>query len=250
METLSPETTIIMACPLRNNRAGGEDFFCVFNLIVCFAKKWLDKSFEKEDNKLMKKLIALLLCLFCFAPTANLSHAETEQMVYVVNACYVYETASFDTKKLDGDQPVKLLVGQSAKLKEEEGDFWLVESGEIEGYVYKYCLTKNAPQEDVYLNFNATVERTATIYDLEMSPAFQVKKGQRVYLYQGYSKDEYTKVALLRDDGTPFYGFIATNDIVPDGINAGLITGIAVIISCLTLIFLLLFMKKKKGSKS
>ena len=207
--------------------------------------------FEKEDNETMKKLIALILCIFCFfcfAPVTNLSHADTEQMVYVINSCYVYETASFDTKKLEGDQPIMLAHGQSVKLVEENGDFWLIASDEIEGY--KFYLTKNEPREDVYLSFNATIENNAEIYDLEMSPAFQAKKGQRVYLYQGYSKGEYTAVALIREDGSVFYGFIATKDIVPDGINAGLITGIAVIISCLTLIFLLLFMKKKKGSKS
>ena len=170
----------------------------------------------------------------------------------MATSCPVYETASFDSPLMIDDYEVVLQHGNSVKFIEEEGDFskisFVFNGAEGEGYVYSYYLTFNKVEQEVYPVFNGKVKvDDAIVYSLDKTPKLTAKKGQGVYLYQGYSaKEEYVAVAIIDEDGSVFYGLMKPEHIAPSGVNAGLITGIVVIASCLTIIFLLVFMKKKK----
>lgn len=192
----------------------------------------------------------LLMCvLMMFMPV---SAADNFAWV-VASSCCIYQNESFDEVILDGDQPLTLSHGTQLEiLSDGGGDFVKVKYQDFEGYVYRYYLTFSEPLQESYPVFNGRIQNDCPIYDLDKHETeFTAKAGQQIYLYNGFnSKEEYTAVALILDNGKVYYGYVKTLHIQANGVNAALITGIMVVISCLTIIFLLLFMKKKKGSKS
>lgn len=195
----------------------------------------------------MKFLLAIIILFVGINPSVG-SEASV-----VTTTCAVYQEASFDNPLLINEKEVVLKHGNIVKFIEEVGDFSKVsfsyDGAAGEGYIYSYYLTFNKVEQVNYPVFNGKVKNdNASVYDLERNPtALTASKGQGVYLYQGYSsKEEFVAVAVIIEDGSVYYGLMKSADIAPNGVNAGLITGIVVIASCLTIIFLLLFMKKKK----
>ena len=184
---------------------------------------------------------------------SNLVYADANTVTVVADYCYVYETAAFDSPLLQDEKPVKFTHGQKLSVLEDKPslDFIKVEveGAESGGYVYRYYVTYSDVTQEIYPVFNGKiVNDNVKLYDLDKKETSLVaKKGQKVYLYNGYNgKEEFNAIAIKLDDGSLFYGYVKTADVEPYGVNAGLITGIVVIASCLTIIFLLLFMKKKK----
>lgn len=195
------------------------------------------------------KLLACLLLLFVGITPVSGDAAS------VIIPCYVYQSASFDTKLLVQDKEVGLQHGEKVTFLEEVNNFckieFIVENEKYEGYVYSYYLTFNKVDKEIRPVFNGKTTKETPIYDLNKNlTEFKASKGQGVYIYQGYSsKEEFVAVGVVLEDGSVYYGLMKTADVAPNGINGGLITGIVVIASCLTIIFLLLFMKKKKSGR-
>ncbi len=192
----------------------------------------------------------LLMCfLMLFIP---INAADNFAWV-VASSCYIYQSESFDECIMSGDQALSLSHGTQLEiLADDGGDFVKVKYEEFEGYIYRYYLAFSEPLQESYPVFNGSMVTESKIYDLNKSEtSYIAKAGQQVYIYNGFnSKDEYTAIALVLEDGKLFYGYVKTLDVQPYGINGALITGIMVVVSCLTIIFLLLFIKKKKGSKT
>lgn len=120
------------------------------------------------------------------------------------------------------------------------------------GYVYKFYVTMNENHEQIYPVFNAkVVVSDAKVYDLDKNlTEIKLGKDTELYLYQGYKrKADFTAVCFVQENGQLYYGFLMTDDLAPYGVNAGLITGIMVVVSCVTIILLLMFMKKVKKVK-
>lgn len=186
--------------------------------------------------------------------TGGVTTAETTPQVTVVsNTCYVYEDASFDSPIYDGDEKVTFTHGEKLDvLSDENGDFIKIKFSIGEqtqsGYVYRYYVTYSTLSQEQYPVFNAKViHDEAIIYKSDKTPSgHTAKAGQGIYLYKGYSSGEWNAVEIVLEDGSLYYGYMKTADISTNGISAGLITGIMLIATCLTIIFLLVFMKKKK----
>lgn len=175
------------------------------------------------------------------------------QVSVVADFCYLYSSPSFEEVVEFEGTPLKIEHADTLIVLEDDktAEFIKVkvEEKDIEGYVYRHYVTYNVLSQEVYPVFNGRVTKNdAVIYDLNRKPTqYRGKNGQQVYLYSGFTdKDEMNAVAIVLEDGSLFYGFMETKDIAPNGVNGGLITGIVVIATCLTIIFLLLFMKKKK----
>ncbi len=188
-----------------------------------------------------------------FSGVSNATYAADNAYV-MVPSCPVYQTADFSSPLLYNDEPVTLANNSEVVELVVEGDFAKITFNyldtELEGYVYKYYLSFSKSEQEMYPVFNGSVAHEgAVIYDLQETPTTHTAKaGQGIYLYKGYQHHEkYNAVAIVLEDGSLYYGLMLTSDISPNGINAGLITGIMVIASCLTIIFLLVFIKKKKG---
>ncbi len=184
---------------------------------------------------------------------SGFTSADTAKVSVVASTCYVYEDASFDSPISINGEKIVLTHGDKLEVVEDDNglDFIKVklDGRENGGYVYRYYVTYNEIGQEVYPVFNGYVlKNNSKIYDLDkQETTFTANEGHEIYLYNGYNnKEEYNAVAIVLEDGSLFYGYMLTADIAPYGVNAGLITGIVVIASCLTIIFLLLFMKKTK----
>lgn len=175
------------------------------------------------------------------------------QVSVVADFCYLYSSPSFEEVVEYEGSPLRIEhLDFLTVLEDDETTQFIkvkVEEKNIEGYVYRYYVTYSSPSQEVYPVFNGKVTKNdAVIYDLNrVDSTYRAKNGQGIYLYSGFTdKEKMNAVAIVLDDGSLYYGFMETKDIAPNGVNGGLITGIMVIVSCLTIIFLLLFMKKKK----
>lgn len=195
----------------------------------------------------------LLLCFLMMF--SNFVYAEPATVSVVANSCIVYEDASFENPILIDESPLSFPHGTILSVLNDDSslDFIKIsvdkDNNLIEGFVYRYYVTYASLEQEVYPVFNGSVlNEGAIIYDLEKNPSqFVAKQGQGIYFYEGFdSKEEFNAVAIVLEDGNLYYGYMQTRDVSPYGVNAGLITGIVVIISCLTIIFLLMFMKKTK----
>ncbi len=205
-------------------------------------------------------LFSLMLCfLFIFPMFINQGNVYGEDNVVqvVASQCFLFEEKSFDNPIKNNSQE-NLIIKHGEKLKVLEGEqesFIKVEYTEektYQGFVYARYVTYNNLSQEVYPVFNASViENDVEVYNLDGSLAeIILNKGKELYLYEGYTKKtEFTAVCFVDEDGSLFYGKIRTKQLAPYGINAGVITGIVVAISCVTIILLLIFMKKTKKQK-
>ncbi|MBQ8444715.1 MAG: hypothetical protein IJX25_05130, partial [Clostridia bacterium] len=89
------------------------------------------------------------------------------------------------------------------------------------------------------------------IYDIDMTSTGQlVKAGSRIYIYDGFDKNnKLTAVQVVLEDTSLYVGYIATADVEPDGVSKMLIVAITVIIAAVTIVLSLVFIKKKKKKK-
>ena len=170
------------------------------------------------------------------------------------SSCYLYSEASFSSEFiLQDNNPYLLKFNDEVEIVMEENDFVQVQipNTEISGYVYKYYLNTNQSQT-VYPVFNAELRNDSLLYDdLIKKTDITLKKGQRLFLYQGYDETkEYTAVQVVLENGIVFNGNILTKDIKPDGISSLLILGITIIAACVTIILSLIFIKKIKNKKN
>lgn len=210
----------------------------------------------------MKKLLWIVLAAICLVLPLGIGRdfaaaADTQYMSVVATECFLYENPSFDTKVTgQSGEPIVLKHGDRVELLsggQESEKFLYIGYGDYAGYVFKYYLTSNTSEQDVYPVFNASVAvESAQVYDLQKQDAgLTLEKGQELYLYEGYKKsEEFTAVCFVLQDSSLFYGYLKTTDLQPYGINAGVITGIVAAASCITIILLLLFMKKTKKKKA
>ncbi len=172
--------------------------------------------------------------------------------IIIASKCYVYYEKDFSKKiEIDG-KAVYLNHGDNVTILEEEGDFALIDCDNIEfegnKYVYKYYLSQNKAQ-NIYPVFNGKLRRNAMLYDNDLKEKVILKKNTRVFIYEGFKKGEYTAIQVLLDDNAPYFGYIKTENIKPDGINGLLIAGISIIVAAVTIILSLVFIKKKNNKK-
>ena len=205
-------------------------------------------------------LLSLLLCfMFLFPMFAGqeVVFAEDRYVQVVASQCFLFEDKSFDNPIKNNSQE-NLIIKHGEKLKvlqDEDQGFIKIEyinEESYQGFVYARYVTYNELTQEVYPVFNASViENDVIVYNLDESPTNKIlSKGKELYLYEGYiKKTEFTCVCFVDEDGSLFYGKIKTKQLAPYGINAGVITGIVVAVSCVTIILLLIFMKKTKKQK-
>lgn len=200
--------------------------------------------------------ILTLVSIFSLGLTnESLSFAlESGQSAKVIaSRCAVYTSADFLSDKItvtaeEEEKTYYLYHDDIVEVLSLENDFALIKSEQdIEGYVYKYYLTQNTPQV-VYPVFNGTIRKDTQIFDLDLaSSGYTAKKGQRVFIYKAFdTKEDYTSVQVVLDDGSLYNGYVLKKDVNPDGISSLLIVGISVIASAVTIILSIVFIKKRK----
>lgn len=204
--------------------------------------------------------IALCLLILSFASFTTpycISALELGQASVIASHCNLYSQANFEGEKvtiLDSEeQPVliTLKLNDAVTVNEISGDFAHVTTQKnIDGWIYKYYLSQNA-ERDLYPVFNGTITKDTVIHDIDkQSTGMLATKGTRIYLYQGFDKNQdYTAVQIALADSSLYTGYISTNDISPDGISKMLIVAITVIVAAVTIVLSLVFIRKKKKNK-
>lgn len=210
----------------------------------------------------MKKGFSLILIfivvfsLFALSTNNNFSSLALESgqtATVIASRCLVYEHPDFSSNQtmveIEGEaQPLKLTHKQEVEILDLEGDFAKIKTANnIEGYVYKYYLTQNTPQQ-VYPVFNARIRSDTILFDLDyQNSGYALTKDDRVFVYKSFSeKKEYTAVQVVLEDQSLYNGYVLTKDVAPDGISGILIAGISIIAAAVTIVLAIVFMKKKK----
>lgn len=196
----------------------------------------------------MSLLLSLLLLL-----TGAISFVPNQDYYVTASSCYLYEDASFDSAKVQvSEEDVVLTHGQIVVFQSEEGNFCLVtiKNSETTGYVYKYYLTENN-SVSYYPVYNASIREDCLVYDVNYSQTeITLKKGQRVYIYDGFdNKKEYTAVQFVLEDGTLYNGYVETSKVKPDGVNRAVIIAVPLIAAIVTIVLSIVFIQKKRKKK-
>lgn len=207
----------------------------------------------------------MLFASFSFPNYSAYAETSKVDMIITANQAYIYEEANFESEKIETLSHKSIVV---AKKENDEivvnydaynNKFVYVEYQEKTGYVYSGYITRYYESQKEYPVFNAKVNSKNTrVYKYEngkyIKTNIKLEKGHKLYLYEGYDKDEeYTKVCFVLDDNVydnslEFY-FIKTEDISPNGINPMLFVGISAFLAIIGIILALMFIKKKRPLK-
>ena len=205
-----------------------------------------DKSFCLKHNKSMKSfLLSIILML-----SPLLAGANKEVFVLADTTC-IFEEASYSSSQL-----AELEYGDQLTLLEEEitNGFYHVEFVEnemaIQGYVPADIVGEKPDEQDVIIGYNASLLQDAEVLSLtDDKPICTLKKGTRVFLYEGYDKSLDTLSIKFYHEGKVLLGKVSTDAVKPDGVNPGLIVAIMAIVAIVTIIIILFGITKKKRHK-
>lgn len=224
-----------------------------------------------------KKVVALLVLLmsaifFICAPPALKTSAETDSAHYIctANFCYLYSEPNFTSTKISDDgNPIKILHKEEITLELTDGapteyndEYGMVfykvlnynDLSLDSAYIFSDFVAKSGNEIETYPAYNASANANTKLYLLNgenlTESEIEIKKGERLYLYEGYNKDlEFTPVAYQKYNSLQ-YGYVLTTAIAPDGINPYIIYAVTIAIACIGIIMALLFMKNKKKKKA
>lgn len=228
-------------------------------------------TYSKNKKYLILLLFFLLAFFFMFSSSTLGVRAENEKVyICTANFCYIYEEPAFTSQKVmnENNKPLRiyhkdeLMLELSNELPTEYKDeygmiFYKVESFAdtqlSSAYIFSDFVAPRGTEIETYPSYNASINTNTKLYllngeEIEESE-FELVKGERVYLYEGYNKDsKFTPVAYQREN-TLQYGYVLTDTVAPDGVNPYIIYAVTIAIACIGIIMALLFMKNKKKKK-
>lgn len=208
----------------------------------------------------MKKLLIALSVLLCFLPfiaTDSFAYADNSQSTYIVtaNSAGLFESANFSSTKLKTlthktEIIIEVSNGSPVEYKTDEFVFFKATSENQTGYVYSDLVVAKNKTITSIPNFNAQTNKSCNVFlknDIEFEETeVTLDKHQRIFLYQGFDKNEkYTAISYLKNNQVE-YGYIKTEDVSPDGINPIIITCISLIVAIVGIASALILMKNKK----
>lgn len=174
-----------------------------------------------------------------------------ESVFVLSNSAYIYSAPSFSSEKL-----LQLDRGDKLTLLSDElsNSFYYVsfESAdeELTGYVFSEIVGPLADSQEVVLSCNATILNSAAILALtDDTELCKLEKGKRVFLYEGYDKEQSFQSVKFELDGKIFVGRVKIENVKPDGVNTALIVSVTAIIALVSIIIILLGITKKKRHK-
>ncbi len=194
----------------------------------------------------MKALLLSLMLLI--SPLA----ASFGEHVYVLSdSCPLYSEPTYSAEQiteLDFNEELTLLSDEITN-----GFYYVsvtIENESQQGYVPAEIVGEKAEGQETILSYNATLLNDAVIYSsIDKSEICTLKKGERVFLYEGYNqKADFLAVRFWHENKITI-GLIKTEDVKPDGVNPALIVSICAIVALVTIIFILFGVTKKKRHK-
>ena len=207
----------------------------------------------------MKKLLLLVMALFIFCvPSSSAKAEDLPASVRVITvSTRIYNSASLSDPMLNGEEEVRAVHGDTFEvlsLVVSENSFYEISYAGESAYILKaHVLDTNIDANNVKLDTNAVLRENAEVFEYANQTYSKVditlEKGTRVKLLDGIDNSlEYTRISFEIGEETLTY-YVPTTAISPDGMSAGGITAIALIITCTSLLLILFGCKGKKKKK-
>ncbi len=206
----------------------------------------------------MKKFLIPLVCfLFIFTlffPMNVCIADDSAKFEICANSANVYQNCSFSSTvvaTLKNKTEISLETdAQTPKVYESDGFcFYKITTPSLEGFVLsEFVALKDEPLSNIP-TFNAKTSRDCIILE-KTENGFEktnisLQKGTKVFLYEGYEEDSVVAISYVFENEVRF-GYLQSNDVNPNGINPIIITCICLIVALISIIFALVFMKRKK----
>ncbi|MBQ8792276.1 MAG: hypothetical protein IJZ62_01505 [Clostridia bacterium] len=205
----------------------------------------------------MKKLLLLIALLLCFQPlliSGSVFAQDLPKYEICANSANVYQEASLTANvicTLKNKTKITLEFDTtSPKVYENEGfSFYKVIDTSSQGFVLCDFVGICDNTIESIPNFNAKTNCECTVYS-KVGENFEktqivLAKNTRIFLYEGYKEKTNVAISFLYNNEV-MYGYLPAEQINPDGINPIIITCIVLIIALISIIFALVFMKRKK----
>lgn len=190
----------------------------------------------------MKGLLLAILMM-----TTPLSAASSDVFL-LTDSAYIYAEADYSSEQL-----VEVSYGEKMTLESDQitSGFYYVTFVQNEesftGYINADVVGQKADSQDVVLSYNASMSADAEVFNIsDGSKICDIKKGEKVLLFEGYSnkKDELA-IKFVRD-GKVIIGKVRTECVKPYGVNSALIISLTAITALVSVTLILLGITKKK----
>ncbi len=196
----------------------------------------------------MFKSLAMILSFALLSPS---NYAVGETVYVLTNTASLYSSPS-----LTSEIVFELEKGDELSLLDQsqvDGFYYVSyqdENGSYNGYVFNECVGALENSQESVLSYNATILNDTDVYSLSTNERIcTVKKGTRVFLYEGYDKEKDFLAIKFENEGEIVVGYVSIENLKPDGVNYALIVSITAIIALVSIIIILLNVTKKKRHK-
>lgn len=209
----------------------------------------------------MKKLLALICAVLILGTfSASLAHAEDtlpESVRVITVSTRIYNSASLDDIKMDGEQEVRAVHGDVfsvLSLTVAENSFYEISYNGASAYILKaHVLDTSVKSSNVKLDTNASLRLETMVYEYNgtsfSETGITLESGTRIKLLDGLNQDaDYTRISFELNEETLTY-YVPTSNITADGMSAAGITAITLIIACTSLLLILFGFKGRKKKK-
>lgn len=208
----------------------------------------LDKTKKNEHTFNMFKSLAMVLS---FALISPMNYAVGESVCVLTNSANLYLSPDFSSEivvELSKDDELTLID------KNQIDGFYYVSFQDndavFKGYVFNECVGVIENSQESILSYNATILNDTDVYSISTNETLcKVKKGTRVFLYEGYDKEKDLLAIKFENEGKIIVGYVQIEDVKPDGVNYALIVSITAIVALVSIIIILLNVSKKKRHK-
>lgn len=210
----------------------------------------------------MKKFIILCLALLlCLCPKSINTYAQEVLQVRVIySTINVYSTDNIDTSTIITTLKYNDLLTVVQSTQGVDGfEYYLVQLINIpdhtQGYVLKsQVLDSKLTSPEKKLDSNATIDSECEIYILNgknyVSTQTKLSAGTKIKILSGYNtNNEFTQIQFTDKNEHIVTAYIKTSAIKVSGISTTLIGAITIIVTTVSLIFIIFGIGKKKKTK-
>ena len=200
----------------------------------------------------------MALFILCAPNSFSVLADELPESVRVITVSTgIYNSASLSDPMMNGEEEVKAFHGETFKVKSlivAENSFYEIVYNNASAYILKaHVLDTKINSNNIKLDTNAVLRIDAKVYEYNGENYSEIdyvlEKGTRIKLLDGIDNTlEYTRISFELNEETLTY-YVPTTAISPDGMSAGGITAIALIITCTSLLLILFGFKGKKRKK-
>ncbi len=178
--------------------------------------------------------------------------SNNQTFCVVGSSCPVFAEPSYSSSQI-----ATLEYGNELELIESEttNGFYHIrfslDDSSLDGFAPADLVGLKQEGQQTILSYNATLQtKTDVLSPTDDSTICTLPKGTRVFLYEGYHKENDFLAIKFNFEGKVMIGRVKTEVVQPDGVNPALIVSIMAIVAVVTIIIILFGIKLKKRHKN